>query len=146
MKSIIRCSFISIIMHSNFMHFYPKIRFKSDLEIFTPSQWEFESALNKYSVYYNKIQFPLKIEMKPYECNICWKVKLCFRWNFISNREQKDLTTATFYPSLLFLGSRAMLQLGSQMLWHFQGFNTVMVQILVESYSCFEYITRVLHL
>ena len=36
MKSTIRCIFISIVMHPNFMHFREKINFKSALEFFTP--------------------------------------------------------------------------------------------------------------
>ena len=36
MKSTIRCSFISMIMHPDFMHFRQKISFKNALEIFSP--------------------------------------------------------------------------------------------------------------
>ena len=45
MKSIIRCIFISIIMHPNFMHFRQKISFKSALEIFIPVNGHFRIAL-----------------------------------------------------------------------------------------------------
>ena len=44
-KRIIRCIFISIIMHPNLMHFHQKINFKSVLEIFTPVSGHLRTAL-----------------------------------------------------------------------------------------------------
>ena len=46
MKSIIRCIFISIIMHPNFIHFRQKISFKSALEIFSPVNGHSRTALS----------------------------------------------------------------------------------------------------
>ena len=45
MKNIIRCLFISVIMHPNFTHIRQKIRFKSALEIFTPVTGQSRTAL-----------------------------------------------------------------------------------------------------
>ena len=47
MKGIIRCIFISIIIHPNFIHFCQKISFKSALEIFTPVRGHLRTALKK---------------------------------------------------------------------------------------------------
>ena len=47
MKSIIRCIFISLIMHPNFMHFRQKISFKNALEIFTPVSGQLRTALRE---------------------------------------------------------------------------------------------------
>ena len=45
MKRTIRCIFISIIMHPNFMCFRQKISFKSALKIFTPVSGHLRTAL-----------------------------------------------------------------------------------------------------
>ena len=45
MKNIIRCIFISIIMHPNFVHFRQKISFKRALENFTPVSGHSKTAL-----------------------------------------------------------------------------------------------------
>ena len=45
MKSTIRCIFISIIMHRNFMHLHQKLNFKSALEIFISASGHLRTAL-----------------------------------------------------------------------------------------------------
>ena len=53
MRSTIRCIFISIIMHPNFLYFCQKVSFKSELEIFTPVSKHSKIALNqKFTILY----------------------------------------------------------------------------------------------
>ena len=49
-ESIIRCIFVSIIMHSNFMHFRQKISFKNALQIFTLVTGHLRTALKELMI------------------------------------------------------------------------------------------------
>ena len=56
MKSDIRCIFISIIMHPNFMQFRQKISFKS-VEVFAPVSEHLKTALNESQLQIINSQF-----------------------------------------------------------------------------------------